>query len=161
MAEYEMNRPAEYEMKRLADVEVVAEPTDETHVLVEQDGEIKRAPKNQIGAQADWAETDENSPAFVKNKPDVGGGVLWLNLNSIYEGPLAWEDGTPITKDEFIEAFDTSRIMTRDTYTEGGKYTSTVVGYFVNNSTSYIALHGMKALGGHLNEVKPVTFAQE
>lgn len=40
---------SEYEMKRLEDVEIVAEPTDETYVLVEQNGDLKRVPKTAVG----------------------------------------------------------------------------------------------------------------
>jgi hypothetical protein len=57
------------EFKKLSAVEMAEAVSDTASVLIEEDGVVKRAPKNEIGAQADWAETDPNSPAFVKNKP--------------------------------------------------------------------------------------------
>ena len=58
------------EFKKLSAVEMVDAVDQDTTVLIEKDGVIKRALKNEIGAQADWAETDSNSPAFIKNKPE-------------------------------------------------------------------------------------------
>lgn len=40
---------AEYKPRKLAEVDVVAEPADGANVLIEQDGEIKRAPKTAVG----------------------------------------------------------------------------------------------------------------
>ena len=57
------------EFKKLSAVDSVVEPTQSAQVLIEEDGVIKKTPKNAIGAQADWAENDETSPAFIKNKP--------------------------------------------------------------------------------------------
>lgn len=57
------------EFKKLSAVEAVNEVADTANVLIEEDGVIKKAPKNEIGAQADWAEADPSSPAFIKNKP--------------------------------------------------------------------------------------------
>lgn len=56
------------EFKKLSAVEMVESVDQTATVLIEKDGVIKRAPKSEIGAQADWAETDESSPAFIKNK---------------------------------------------------------------------------------------------
>ena len=128
--------------------------TGDVWILSPSNEWVKVGDKDESGSGGNEDEGESSSGG------NGGSGVLWLDSGSIYEGILAWEDGTPITKAEFIEAFDTSRIMTRDTYTEGGKYTSTVVGYFINNSTSYIALHGMKAFATQQNDVKPVTFAK-
>ena len=58
------------EFKKLSAVEMIETVDQAATVLIEKDGVIKRAPKNEIGAQADWAETDSSSPAFIKNKPE-------------------------------------------------------------------------------------------
>lgn len=58
------------EFKKLSAVEAVETVSETANVLIEENGVIKRAAKSEIGAQADWAETDENSPAFIKNKPE-------------------------------------------------------------------------------------------
>lgn len=57
------------EFKKLSAVEMVESVDQTATVLIEKDGVIKRAPKNEINVQADWTETDESSPAFIKNKP--------------------------------------------------------------------------------------------
>jgi hypothetical protein len=58
------------EFKKLSAVEMVEAVDQATTVLIEKDGVIKRAPKNEVNVQADWAETDSSSPAFIKNKPE-------------------------------------------------------------------------------------------
>jgi hypothetical protein len=56
------------EFKKLSAVEMTETVDQAATVLIEKDGVIKRAPKNEINVQADWTETDESSPAFIKNK---------------------------------------------------------------------------------------------
>lgn len=58
------------EFKKLSAVEMVEAVDQATTVLIEKDGVIKRAPKNEVNVQADWAETSSSSPAFIKNKPE-------------------------------------------------------------------------------------------
>ena len=58
------------EFKKLSAVEMVEAVDQATTVLIEKDGVIKRAPKNEVNVQADWAEADSSSPAFIKNKPE-------------------------------------------------------------------------------------------
>lgn len=58
------------EFKKLSAVETVEAVSETANVLIEENGIIKRAAKSEIGAQADWAETNESSPAFIKNKPE-------------------------------------------------------------------------------------------
>ena len=38
-----------YNFKSIADTQVVAEPSESVHVLIEENGEIKRAPKTAVG----------------------------------------------------------------------------------------------------------------
>lgn len=47
----------------------VAESADGLNLIVNDNGSAKQIAASAVGAQADWAETDETSPAFVKNKP--------------------------------------------------------------------------------------------
>lgn len=58
------------EFKKLSAVEMVESVDQTATVLIEKDGVIKRAPKNEINIQADWTETNSSSPAFIKNKPE-------------------------------------------------------------------------------------------
>ena len=61
----------------------VAESTNGLNLIVNDNGAAKQIAAHEVGAQADWAETDETSPAFVKNKPveewdlDVAITVSW------------------------------------------------------------------------------------
>ena len=77
------------EFKKLSAVDSVVEPIQSAQVLIEEDGVIKKTPKNAIGAQADWAEIDETSPAFIKNKPveepEVYDLDITVTLNAISE----------------------------------------------------------------------------
>lgn len=43
-----------YNFKSIADVEVVAKPAESANVLIEENGVIKKAPKDEIGAKEEW-----------------------------------------------------------------------------------------------------------
>ena len=80
-----------YEFTKLSDVTLVNTPASSANVLIEEGGTVKKVPKAEIGAQADWNEADETSPAFILNKPELGGGskVTYLFAKSagcLYEG---------------------------------------------------------------------------
>lgn len=47
----------------------LAESAEGLNLIVNDSGSAKQIAASEVGAQADWAETDENSPAFIKNKP--------------------------------------------------------------------------------------------
>lgn len=47
----------------------VAESADGLNLIVNDGGSAKQIAASAVGAQADWAEMDETSPAFIKNKP--------------------------------------------------------------------------------------------
>jgi hypothetical protein len=89
------------EFKKLSAVEMVETVDQAATVLIEKDGVIKRAPKNEIGAQADWAEADSSSPAFIKNKPVTGKEL-------VYEWtPGVDASGNPVTDvDMFVQNID-------------------------------------------------------
>jgi hypothetical protein len=55
-------------LKNIIDLPVV-ESTEGLNLIVNDNGSAKQIPANAVGAQADWAETDESNPAFIKNKP--------------------------------------------------------------------------------------------
>lgn len=65
------------EFKKLSAVDMVESVDQTATVLIEKDGVIKRAPKNEINVQADWAETDSSSPVFIKNKPVTGKELIY------------------------------------------------------------------------------------
>lgn len=47
----------------------IAESADGVNLIVNDHGVAKQIPSGAVGAQPDWAETDNKSPAFIKNKP--------------------------------------------------------------------------------------------
>lgn len=55
-------------LKNITDLPV-AESADGLNLIVNDNGAAKQIATSAVGAQADWAETDETSPAFIKNKP--------------------------------------------------------------------------------------------
>lgn len=74
--------------KKLSEVEVI-ESAVNPNLIIEDAGEIKRIPPEAIApsqVQADWAETDASSPAYILNKPEsLGGGggeIVYYYLNS-------------------------------------------------------------------------------
>lgn len=48
-----------------------AESADGLNLIVNDNGVAKQIAASEVGAQADWSVMDENSPAFVKNKPVI------------------------------------------------------------------------------------------
>ena len=47
----------------------VAESAEGLNLIVNDGGAAKQIAASEVGAQADWTETDENNPAYIKNKP--------------------------------------------------------------------------------------------
>jgi hypothetical protein len=77
-----------YTYKKLTDVELVESAT-EPNLLIEDGGDIKKISASNIAVpqvKADWNEEDENSPAFIMNKPDSigGGGVNVITYHLSY-----------------------------------------------------------------------------
>lgn len=60
----------------------VAESTDGLNLIVNDNGAAKQVAASAVGAQADWAVTDESNPAFIKNKPVIPEGFSgsWNDL---------------------------------------------------------------------------------
>lgn len=57
-------------LKNIADLPV-AESAEGLNLIVNDNGAAKQIAASAVGAQADFAVADENSPAFIKNKPKV------------------------------------------------------------------------------------------
>lgn len=75
----------------------MTESTEGLYLIANKDGAAAQIEPEKIGAQADWNETDENSPAFVKNKPETGGNVTIFTYFS--------DDGNLYLKDNPDEDF--------------------------------------------------------
>lgn len=69
-------------LKNITDLPV-AESAEGLNLIVNDNGSAKQIAASAVGAQADWAVTDENSPAFIKNKPveewdlDLSMNITW------------------------------------------------------------------------------------
>lgn len=81
---------------KLSEVGVIESPVN-PNFIIEDEGEIKRIPPEAITpsqVQADWAETDASSPAYILNKPEnLGGGggeIVYYYLN----GSILMEEAT-------------------------------------------------------------------
>ena len=59
----------------------LAESSEGLNLIVSDGGAAKQIAASAVGAQADWIETDENSPAFIKNKPEVAKKELMYEWN--------------------------------------------------------------------------------
>lgn len=106
------------EFTRLSDVTLVNEVSEDANVLVEENGEIKKVSKTEIGAQADWNEENEASPAFILNKPKSLSGYAYYATYGSYvvkcDEPVYPENGiseSTATASEFVEDFKTKPIM--------------------------------------------------
>jgi hypothetical protein len=49
----------------------LAESAEGLNLIVNDGGSAKQIAASAVGAQADWSETNENSSAFIKNKPEI------------------------------------------------------------------------------------------
>lgn len=62
----------------------VAESADGLNLIVNDNGTAKQIAASAVSVQADWAETNESSAAFIKNKPEISGGscnCMIINMN--------------------------------------------------------------------------------
>lgn len=57
-------------LKNITDLPV-AETAEGLNLIVNDNGSAKQIAASAVGAQADFAVTDETSPAFIKNKPEI------------------------------------------------------------------------------------------
>lgn len=69
-------------LKNITDVPVV-ESAEGLNLIVNDNGTAKQIAASAVGAQADFAVTDETNPAYIKNKPDLSnvGGYVVVNLD--------------------------------------------------------------------------------
>lgn len=86
------------EFKKLSEVEQIETASDNATVLIEEDGEIKRVPKKEVGGAGGYiailTEEDFNNPVVEWE----GGLVISANYDELYEvlcaGGSAWIDIT-------------------------------------------------------------------
>lgn len=88
-----------YEFIKLSEVEKV-DTSHNANLLIEEYGEIKRLSTENINfggsgnqVQADWNETDDTSPAYIANKPNVGESITF----EVATGSILFANGSNYT----------------------------------------------------------------
>ena len=133
-------------LKNITDVPM-AESAEGLNLIVNDNGAAKQIAASAVGAQADWNETDETSPAFIMNKPEAlsGGAVTYTMTNGyIYYGKYA--DGNQVSYNDFMSDFSNGIIR----YSENALTCGTIVGYTINsaNSASPLSVYVVGTFGG-------------
>lgn len=156
-----------YEFTKLSEVALVDEPSLDANVMIEEGGKIKKVPKSKIGAQSDWNETDETSPAFILNKPEISDSskVTYLFAESAGYKYLETEylslfdmtkfvlnpelinetdpaSLTPLTRKEVINAFNSGvvRLLLDNRFAEGKSLASSILYYTDDPDTNRVNL---------------------
>lgn len=136
-----------YTIKRLSEVSKVENVNSDATVLIEQNGEVARAPKGKIGSQADWNETDETSPAFILNKPAAGSvDNFYFVSNGTYTGFVRGTDetGEQVGGQALKDSFDSGNIVLLRGYNMayGGfsNGATMMVGYSISSNNIHIVI---------------------
>lgn len=139
----------EYKFQSITNVDTTKKIDSSVNLLIEQDSTIKRMniediPQTKV--QADWEETNENSMAYIKNKPDlsqVGGGntkiTYFSTNNSYWGGPWYKEDGSIATAQDMYDALKQG--IVRINYVD--QYYSDVLKYWIDNNCGIYYLNIM------------------
>lgn len=93
-----------------------------------------------IGSHSDWAETNNSSPAFIKNKPDLSVYALRSEISTIYryKGTVATYDQLPVASQVVGDAYN----IAADDKSHGIKAGDNVVwnGTYWDNLSGYVDL---------------------
>ena len=86
----------------------LAESTEGLNLIVNDNGAAKQIEANKVSVQADWNVTDENSPAFIKNKPveeeyDI---VFEWNGERLNEMTIDSPDFKTPTEEDIVKVFE-------------------------------------------------------
>lgn len=93
----------------------VTESAEGLNLIVNDNGAAKQIAASEVGAQADWAEMDETSPAFVKNKPveewdlDLVCDIPW-DAESSAEGKPVFTAAEGYSYDAFVAKIEAGEI---------------------------------------------------
>lgn len=93
-----------------------------------------------VGGQSDWTETNDSSPAFIKNKPDLSIYALKTEISTIYryKGSVATYDQLPVASQVVGDAYN----VASDDKSHGIKAGDNVVwkGTYWDNLSGYVDL---------------------
>ena len=127
-----------YNFTKLTEVAMTENIDDSVNLLIEQGDDIKRMSLGNIPqrAQADWNETNEASPAFILNKPDIssGGGNASITYFLISGTSVVDENKIKVTKAAMLEALNSGIVKLK--WAIGAESETTVLSYAVPASGS-------------------------
>ena len=73
----------------------VAESAEGLNLIVNDNGSAKQIAASAVGAQADWAVTDNTNPSFIKNKPTLPPAPAQTNWDEQDTTSLAYMQNKP------------------------------------------------------------------
>lgn len=125
---------------KLNEVEIVNSSID-SNVLIEENGEIKRMPVENLAVsqvQADWNETDPTKPSFIMNKPEsLGGGsggkVIVFSGSS---GSYRDTNGNVVSAQTVIDEWNVGSILRIAKSDRESNVISIVPSYWYNSATA-------------------------
>ena len=82
-------------LKNITDLPV-AESAEGLNLIVNDNGAAKQIAASAVGAQADWTETDETSPAFIVNKPEIPAAQIQADWTETDETSPAFIKNKPV-----------------------------------------------------------------
>ena len=113
-----------YKYTKLSDVELTNVADNSTNLLVEREGTIQKLNVKDLtpaNVQPDWDETNEDSPAFILNKPDlsqVGGGGAKITYFVLSGNVIKREDGSNAPTQEVFDAFTSGIVLLKNPYND-------------------------------------------
>lgn len=130
---------------KLNEVEIVNSSID-SNVLIEENGEIKRMPVENLAVsqvQADWNETDPTEPSFIMNKPEsLGGGKVIVFYES--SGSYWDTDGNVVSAQTIVDEWNVGSILRINAQSH---YKSNIISilpnYWYNTSTANTELNSV------------------
>jgi hypothetical protein len=139
---------------KLSEVEAIEEVPEGASVLAEVNGAIKRISG---GMQADWDETDETSPAFILNKPEISNVSHYYYMSSYpYWGFTVGDDGTgeQISGQALVDDFIAGKkVLLHGPELVGDGAVSEMIAYKTNESNIYISYINMHNSPGSISSI--------
>lgn len=132
-----------YNFFKLGEVEKINSP-ESPNILIEENGRIKRvSPENIIPEipRPDWNESDETSPAYIKNKPNnVGGSNIITYVlsydNTVSENSL-YKDGQFVNCQDFFNDYNNNVIK----IINGSNISDVLSISYTMSGSNYINIH--------------------
>lgn len=120
-----------YEFKKISDVDVIESISDNTNVLVEENGAIVK---------------------IAANNMNIGGGNSNENGNTV--APVIFsvsgrifKDGQPATVNQVVEAYFAGNMYAKDISSGAPSFPQKVLGFFISNNYAYIQFAHTASIG--------------